>query len=220
MLDARIYEEKDSSYFDGARPDFVAALPDNADGRIIEIGCANGGTGHLALRHGKCRSYVGIDIMPEAAEAARRRLSKVLVGDVESMDLPFAPETFDALILSEVLEHLIDPWRALDRLTALLKPGGLVFASSPNVAHHSVVRGLLAGRWELAEHGVMDRTHLRWFTPKSFRAMFEGVGVRVAHIGPVAAPGRRARLVSALTGGRLDHLLIRQICLHGVKLPE
>lgn len=216
-MTAASYLEKDPSYFSGSRPDYVAALPDDPSASILEIGCSDGGTGALALERGKCARYVGIELMPQAAARARGRLSEVRVGDVETMPLDFPPQSFDALIISEVLEHLVDPWRALDRLTPLLRPGARVFASSPNVCHHQVIRNLVRGRWDLADQGIMDRTHLRWFTPASFRAMFEGAGVAVRRLGPLTPFGAKARLVSTLTAGALDYLLIAQISIHGVR---
>ncbi len=88
-------------------------------------------------------------------------------------------------------------------------------ASSPNVSHYRVVLNLLLGRWTLADKGVMDRAHLRWFTPGTFRTMFENPGVVVEKLGSVAPLGPKAALVNRVSGGRLSHLLIRQINLIG-----
>jgi 2-polyprenyl-3-methyl-5-hydroxy-6-metoxy-1,4-benzoquinol methylase len=217
-IEARLvaaYAGKGTAYFAGARADFVAALPDARDAAIIEVGCGSGATGALAIGAGKARRYVGIELFESAAVEARRHLTEVLVGDVERMALPFAPASFDALILSEVLEHLVEPWALLHRLAPLVRPGGMVLASSPNVSHWRVVSALLRGRFELADQGVFDRTHMRWFTPASFRAMFEGAGFTVDRVGPVTPFSARTRLLSRLTAGRLDHLLMVQISLAG-----
>lgn len=216
---AGLYADKIEGYFAGARPDYVDALPADPGAAILEIGCASGGTGAMALAAGKCGRYVGVELMPEAAETARGRLTEVHVGNIEALDLPFAPASFDALIMSEVLEHLTDPWGVVRRLSGYLRDGALLFASSPNVAHYSVARNLILGRWPLADHGIMDRTHLRWFTPATFRAMFEDAGFAIDSIGPIVPLGPRARLLSRLTGGRADHLLIRQTSVRGHKLP-
>ena len=99
---------------------------------------------------------------------ARQKLTSVLVGNVETINLPGAEPTFDGLIMSEVLEHLIDPWRLLPGPYLVFRNGSVVMARSPNIGQWRVIRELIAGRWELAEAGVMDRTHLRWFTLQSY----------------------------------------------------
>lgn len=211
----RFYAAKVPGYFSGGRADFVARLPVNADGVILEVGCGSGETGALAIAAGKARYYAGVELSREAAEKASGRLSEVVVGDVEELDLPWAAEHFDAVILSEVLEHLVDPWSVVNRVVRLVKPGGLVLASSPNIAHWRVVRELFLGRFELADAGVFDRTHMRWFTPSSFGEMFERGGVEVMDVGPVTPFAARTRLLSALSGGWLDHLFMTQIRLEG-----
>jgi 2-polyprenyl-3-methyl-5-hydroxy-6-metoxy-1,4-benzoquinol methylase len=207
------YSAKAAEYFANARVDYVAELPPNPSAKILEIGCGEGGTGAIALSEGKCGFYCGVEIFQKAAAKARERISQVLVGDVEKLELPWAPRTFDVLILSEVLEHLTDPWTTLQRLHPLLKPGGLVFASSPNVSHYRVVVMLLRGEWNLADSGIMDRTHLRWFTPKTYWALFESTGYRVNSVRELSPLTRKAQVVVRLSFGHLKHLFISQIDL-------
>jgi SAM-dependent methyltransferase len=209
------YAAKSEKYFVGARADLVARLPVAPNARILEIGCGSGETGALALADGKARHYVGVELFEAAAAKARTRLSEVVVGNAETLALDFAPASFDALILSEVLEHLVEPGRLLARLAPKLKPGAMVLASSPNISHWRVVRELLAGRFDLTDQGVFDRTHLRWFTPASFARLFAEAGYDVRAIWPVTPFSPRTRLLSRLTGGRIDHLFMVQICLEG-----
>lgn len=213
------YDLKDASYFAMARDDYVAALPMNPAASILEIGCSNGATGALALARGKCGRYVGVELFEEPAAVARERLSDVVVGDVETLELPWDPETFDALILSEVLEHLRDPWATLKRLRPLLRPGALVFASTPNVAHREIIVMLIRGRWELRSYGPLDATHLRWFTPASLRRAFEEAGYVVDSVGPLGALGPGSAVVDRLLRGRFRHLWHRQIDLRA-HVPE
>ena len=160
---------------------------------------------------GKCSLYVGVELSPAAARIAANVADRLYTADIESFDLPEPAQSFDVLIASEVLEHLVDPWAVLKRLRPLLRPGALVFASSPNVAHHSMIRMLIKGRWDLEDSGRMDRTHLRWFTPRSYAQMFRDCGFEIVSLEQVRKPGPRARLINALTGGRLKHLFISQI---------
>ncbi len=207
------YASKALTYFSGARYDYVGALPVNPDAKILEVGCGNGGSGALALSQGKCGTYCGVEICDGPAEIARARITTVIHGDIEEIELPWEPRTFDVLILSEVLEHLVDPWRTLRKLRPAIKAGGLVFASSPNVSQYRVLAMLLRGDWTLTDCGVMDRTHLRWFTPKTYAGLFAASGYVVDSVHELMPFGVMARLANLATMGRLRHLFVRQINL-------
>lgn len=209
------YSHKRVDYYTSARADYVDELPDNPNAAILELGCGNGATGALALRRGKCSTYVGIEMFEPMGQDARKALTTVHVGNVETMELPYPPATFDALICSEVLEHLIDPEPVLQKLAGLLKPGALVFASSPNVAHWRIVAGLIMGRFEYQDFGAMDRTHLRWFTPNGFRGLFEAAGIEVRQLRRHAKISRLKSAVFSLLGARFGHLSWHQIEIRG-----
>lgn len=212
---ADFYADKDESYFSGMRADIIADLAPDPGARILEIGCGAGATGEAALASGRAGFYQGVELDPDTAERARRRLSAVLCANVETLDLGQLGGDYDVLILSEVLEHLVDPWGLVKALAGSLRPGGRVYASSPNVAHHWVIRSLLAGRFDYEPEGVMDRTHLRWFTPATYRRMFEEAGFETLSVGPMAPYDRKARVLNRLTGGRSAHLFQVQIMYKG-----
>lgn len=217
------YSTKPERYFSGARRMFVDDLPVNPDGRLLEIGCGNGDTAAYALSTRKCGWAAGVELCAEPAEIAAERLQNVQVGDVENMKFDFAEKSFDILLMSEVIEHLRDPWQTLRRLLPLLKPGALVLSGSPNVAHRSVVGMLLRGRWDYESVGIMDRTHLRWFTPATYREMFEDCGYEVLSTRPAAPLHWKARCFNWLTWGRWEYLLHSQIYLTARRpgfLPE
>ncbi len=163
------------------------------------------------MASGRAERYTGIELFETAAAEARKVLTDCITGDVEHLELNFGPAAFDALILSEVLEHLIEPQRTLKKLVRSLRPGGLVLASSPNISHWRVIRELIGGRFNLADQGVFDRTHMRWFTPSTFAAMFEDAGLRIESLGPVTPFSKRNEVISHLTQGRFDHLFMTQI---------
>jgi SAM-dependent methyltransferase len=214
---AEAYRDKQADYFGGVRRDFLDLLPRSGTVDVLEIGCGSGETGAAAIAAGLCRSYSGVELAPQAAAMARTRLNTVIEGNVEQMELPWPDGHFGAVLMSEVLEHLIDPWTVVKRVAAKLQPGALVLASSPNVAQMAIVRGLLSDRWELTEAGVMDRTHLRWFTQGSYRQMFEDAGIRIDEVRAMAPPGPFGSLFNAVTFNRLRHLTMRQICVIGHK---
>lgn len=212
------YDRKPPTYFSGARKSFVDILPRSTDARLLEIGCGNGDTGAYALSTGKAGSVFGVELCAEPAAEAAKHFSMIIVGDIETVDLPFKPCEFDVLILSEVLEHLRDPWTTLRRLREYLKPGAIVIAGSPNVSHHSVIRSLFRGLWTYEPTGIMDRTHMRWFTPSSYKEMFESCGYAVSSSGPAYPLRFKAKLFNTLTFGRYEHLLHSQIQLCGKRL--
>jgi SAM-dependent methyltransferase len=169
-------------------------------GRVLDVGCDTGRFGEALTRLKHCEVH-GIERDERAVLEARGRLAVVHSRSID------APETFDdlgpydAVLFFDVLEHLTDPWAVLARAVRTLRPGGCVYAIVPNVAHVSVVRRLLLGRFEYAEHGIMDRTHLRWFTRSSlelaFRdALLERVEVQavplVPHLDDTTKAGSRA----------------------------
>ena len=211
-----MYDRKPKSYFANARHDIVAKLPEGCDS-ILEVGCGAGGTGELALQSGRCTRYDAVELFNYAAETAQRKLTQVVVGDVEEVDLPWEERTFNALIMSEVLEHLRDPEATLQRLVPLLKAGAVVFASSPNVSQRRVIKELIRGNWPAEDKGVFDRTHLRWFTPRTYQAMFENAGLVVDEVGPLPPIGPRGRLLNLLTGSRFSHVTWGQINLKAHK---
>jgi len=208
------YADKPEGYFDGARHDIVALMPPHRDARVLEIGCGNGANGVLAKREGKAGYYVGVELNQDAAREASEVLDLVHVGDAEVLDFDaFAP--FDIVIMSEVLEHLVDPWALLARLRPVLKDGAKIFASSPNIANITVLRELLRGDFDYMDAGVMDRTHLRWFTPKTYAQMFEQVGFTTLSVTPIGGTSWKWKVVNLITGARWGHLAHRQMLYVG-----
>lgn len=145
--------------------------------RVLDVGC---GTGSLAvlLRDRLGVEVVGVEPHEERARRANERGIRTVTG-VFSEALVAAHGQFDVVVVADVLEHLSDPAALLRALRAALRPGGRVLASVPNVAHWSVRRNLLLGRFDYEQWGIMDATHLRWFTSDSVRRLFEGAGYEV-----------------------------------------
>ena len=204
---------KHEEYFAAARKDYIDALPVNPNAKILEVGCGYGNTGALALSACKCGLYCGVEICEDAARKAKERISEIVIGNVEKISLPWPKGFFDALIMSEVLEHLIEPEVTLKRLRPLMAKGALVLASSPNVSHWAVISMLLRGEWSLSKEGTMDAAHLRWFTPKTYRELFESCGYGVDSVEPLPPLKQKDRIKIALMLGHGAHLFTRQINL-------
>ena len=181
----------DPFYFGHARPEVVALVPVAAR-RILDIGCGAGRLGE-ALKARQQAEVVGIEFDEAAAAVARLRIDEVWVGDVERLDLDFPPGSFDAIVCADVLEHLRDPDRLLRKARSWLAPDGRLVASIPNVRHHSVVRSLLEGNWTYASEGLLDRTHLRFFTRREIEKLLHRSGFAINEMKWSWAPGESQR---------------------------
>jgi 2-polyprenyl-3-methyl-5-hydroxy-6-metoxy-1,4-benzoquinol methylase len=175
------YLTKPPFYFDNVRREIEPLLPAVSD-RVLDVGCGAGATLQWLRQTGRCQVAVGIEMMESAAAVARERVDQVVVGDANILvESAFAAQSFDLILCLDVLEHLIDPWSFLAKVQRLLKHGGLIVASVPNVRHLRVVLPLLlAGRWRYEASGILDRTHLRFFTRDSALELMSGSGLHVS----------------------------------------
>jgi trans-aconitate methyltransferase len=192
-------------YYDQVRVDLLDLFP-RAPARLLDIGCGSGATGAAAKARWPGVQTIGIELRPEAAQRAAAHLDRVIAGSVETLDLAAAGVGgVDGVVLADVLEHLIDPWRFLKRLREVLDPDATVVASIPNVANLWLLDELAAGRFTYTGDGLLDATHLRFFTRQSIAALFAGAGYRIERW-------------ERITDGRVDDATRRRIL--GVMLPE
>ncbi|HEU5323246.1 MAG TPA: class I SAM-dependent methyltransferase [Methylomirabilota bacterium] len=154
----------------------LAWLGEGGGRRLLDVGAADG----LLARPLTARGWrvTAIETDAAAAAAGAPHCERMLVADLDR-EVPPLAERFEAIVCGDVLEHLRDPGAVLAALTASLAPGGRVLVSVPNVAHLWIRLCLLAGRFEYADRGILDRTHLRFFTLRSLRALLDRAGLRV-----------------------------------------
>lgn len=155
---------------------FLKTLPRNV--QILDVGAAEGYFG-AALRREGFTSLYGVEkntALAAQAEAHYKRLSQC---DLEADPLPYPEASFDVIICADILEHLNDPGRALVKLAGLMAPSGWMLVSLPNVAHWSVRLSLLAGRFEYAANGLLDETHLRFYTLASARHLIASASLKI-----------------------------------------
>lgn len=143
--------------------------------RVLDVGCGFAATSARIQKIGN--DVTGIDSSPEIARVASTRISRLIESDVLSVDL--GSDRYDVLIFADMLEHLPWPVGVLKHYLQWLTPGGSVIVSLPNVGLWSVRFAHLFGRWEYAETGVLDRTHLRFFTRRTARWMIEEANLHV-----------------------------------------
>jgi tetratricopeptide (TPR) repeat protein len=167
------------AYFLHRRDEIISAVPPSAVS-ILDIGCGGGMLGKALKELRKDRRVVGIELNADAAAYARKYLDSVYQSDVESFDPPFSKAEFDCIVFADILEHLKNPWFLVKHYTHFLKPGGKVVASIPNVRYLGILRDLIQhGTWEYQNEGILDRTHLRFFTRKDFENLLRDADIQV-----------------------------------------
>jgi len=205
---------KNPEYYGHPRREMAVFVPEETK-VILDIGCGAGAFAAGLKENGRQVEIWGVEMCPEAARLASEVLDEVMVGDVISV-LPDLPSgRFDCIVLNDVLEHVLHPDEVLRRIMPLLAPGGTVVASIPNVRYFFNVLDLVAyGRWDYTDEGILDRTHLRFFTRSSMKRMFQESGYRVGAMQGINATGSlKFRLLNLLTLGRWSDMKFLQFAV-------
>ncbi len=166
--------------------DYIAELADGQLLTVLEVGCSTAYFGSALKTFG--HTVWGIEPTPEPAQIAKSQLDFVFEGLIEDFIVAHPDQKFDVIVFGDVLEHLPDPESVLLQCHALLKEGGAIVASVPNVTHLAIRAMLMEGRWDYAELGIMDKTHLRFFTRETIQNLFYQAGYVVYDIKPVRIP--------------------------------
>jgi len=167
----------------------VSLVPEKS--KLLELGCATGFMSKYFTQMKQCRVF-GVEIDPEMAKLAAKSCENVLIADLDE------PQTwskiqvvspFDVAFASAIIEHLKNPWAALQSIKEVLKPHGILIITTSNIAHWRMRLNLLLGRWQYQDYGILDNTHLRFFTYNTFQQAVEQAGFAVEHIGIDSAGG-------------------------------
>ena len=215
------YESKPQEYFQLTRPEMLPFVPSDCR-RVLDVGCGSGGFGQT-LKQSRSVEVWGVEPVSTAAAIAATRLDRVLESTFNpQLDLP--RNGFDCVIFNDVLEHLIDPVASLQFAYDLVSPGGCVVASIPNIRHFPTMWALLVrGEWTYRDFGILDQTHLRFFTRKSIPSLFLDGGFNIEKIEgissyrtlhPEASPRwRYFVLLNALTLGAISDMRYLQFAV-------
>ncbi len=191
----------DLSYSAGIRYDLLKYMDiSRPDISVLEIGCALGGNLMCIKWNNPSASLFGFELNPSSVAIAKN-FGNVKVANAENMDYEEFRGKFDYVMAGDLIEHLRDPWSFVKKMKEVLKPGGKFLASIPNVAHISNVYGLLHGFWNYTDEGLLDRTHLRFFTRNTIFEMFQDAGFRIEECSynTVALPESMHSLLDTLT---------------------
>jgi 2-polyprenyl-3-methyl-5-hydroxy-6-metoxy-1,4-benzoquinol methylase len=174
--------EKEDTKYEGAINLNLAKLVPSSCKVILETGCADGLLGEYLLQNTNVEKVFALEINEKLASMADKRLTQVFHGDAENTIIPLEPQSVDCLIYGDSLEHMKDPYKLLSYHLTLLKPGGYVVCSIPNVRNLFLIENLLHGNWTYTEWGLLDNTHLRFLTRKELYKWFEQAGLKIEHI--------------------------------------
>lgn len=192
-------------YYDGVNTELLFMLPTDVQ-TVVEIGCAAGNFAAAYRATNPNVRYLGVELFEEAAQKAASKMDVVVTGSIEQAEVfaklekELGDSKIDVLIFFDVLEHLIDPWRILAKFRPLMSPNGCCVACIPNISHWSILAGLLHGEWEYTDSGLLDRTHLRFFTKKSMTELFHNTGWNIEKQVPrTAFPQETEQAMSVFT---------------------
>lgn len=164
------------------RDEMLKFIPDNVH-TLLDVGCGEGLFGQSCKKTIVDIEVWGVELNKQVGEKAREKLDRVLIGNIEFDELDIPDHYFDVIVFNDVLEHLQSPWNVLEKIKKYLRTNGYVTASIPNVRYYDVIKRLLINKeWEYQDCGVLDKTHLRFFTQKSILRLFKDCNYSVLRL--------------------------------------
>jgi 2-polyprenyl-3-methyl-5-hydroxy-6-metoxy-1,4-benzoquinol methylase len=195
---------KPDDYFIRDRPEMLEYIPQTAQ-RILEVGCASGLFGAQLKRRSDVEVW-GIEYDSASADIARDSLDMVFAGDILQVSDHLPDTYFDCVVFNDVLEHLIDPFSVLLKMKGKLAKNGVIVCSIPNIRFFFTFKNFIINKqWKYEDAGIMDKTHLRFFTKNSIIDMFNSLGYRIIELkGINGINSWKFSLLNALSFGYLS----------------
>lgn len=206
--------KKTTNYYIVDRSNIVAMVPKNIR-TILDIGCAKG-TFLKSVKEQTNAETWGIEIVTDIANNAKDNVDNILIGKIEDLIDSIPDNYFDCITFNDVLEHLLEPTDVLKKIRSKLAPKGIIIASIPNVRYFKNIYELIVKKdWEYKETGILDSTHLRFFTKISMRRMFENAGYKLIKQEGINKPtSRKFQILNFLTMGILkDMKYLQFVCI-------
>ena len=171
---------KQTPIHDVHNQDVLSLIPERVK-RVVEVGCSSGALAREFKKIHPDAFWHGLEINSEYAEQAKRYCDETSVLDIETCNEEFFESHVDKdlWIFADVLEHLVDPWSVLKKIRGVIPEDGSVLACLPNAQHWSVILRLISGNFVYEDAGLLDRTHLRWFTRKTIIDLFVSQGFKI-----------------------------------------
>jgi 2-polyprenyl-3-methyl-5-hydroxy-6-metoxy-1,4-benzoquinol methylase len=185
MISNSLYREKKDSYFQLSREEMLPFVNNNA-ATIIEFGCGNGAFGSVVKRNINC-FYEGIEPISDFAELAKKNIDKISCTNVEDFIMEYRnslnKDKYDVIVFNDILEHLLNPYEVIENVKEMLNNEGTLVASIPNfLNYNSLIEIFSTKDFKYKDGGILDKTHLRFFTKKSIIRMFEDAGYKIVQI--------------------------------------
>ena len=204
----------DNRYFATARHDVLAHIQ-GSPSRVLEIGCGAGSTMAELRKRGRVEQAVGVELDPASAEVARAQFDTLYVSAVETapFEQAIAPGSLELVLCLDVLEHLVDPWAVVKRVSPLLAPGGRLYISLPNVRNWKfLARLFFKGDFRYRDSGILDRTHLRFFTRETAMDLAQAGGLHIVDAVDARAykPWEVRRLINLISLGLTREWIAKQ----------
>ena len=207
-----MYITKETNYFSLERQMFKDAVRENSL-NILDIGCGTGILGAYFKKNQNC-NVTGIEINQKAFEAAKLNLDNVIKGNIETLDLTLNENYFDVIIMGDVLEHLVNPITTILKITPLLKKEGRILITVPNVRNWNVlIKLIFQDSWEYADWGILDYTHMRFFTLKSAKSILKKNNIKIESAQRIIQKPSKSHVFIIFTLGLFEGFLASHIFL-------
>lgn len=164
---------KNNNYYDGLNMKLLRSIPSNS-GKILELGCANGKLGEVYKIENVNSHWVGVDISPEAVQISKLKLDKAILININNENISdiFKGEKYDVIVIGDLLEHLINPNKLLEELHLITTEEARIICCIPNMTHYSVIQKMLTGDISYEDMGLLDKTHLKFYSQSSAFKIF------------------------------------------------
>ena len=203
-----------TNYYSKLKREFLPVIKEGPN-VVLDLGCGTGRMGQALLEMNKASEIIGVELNREPAEEAEKSYDVVYKNNIEHLSLPYV-NYFDYVLCGDILEHLVDPWLMLARINVMLKKNGELICSIPNIRYWKIIRDLvMKGRWKYADAGILDSTHLRFFTKSSFIEMLHNANYKVTWL-HMSIHGTK-RIANNITFNMLSEFLATQIMISARK---